>query len=302
MLSILEVLVWSWWNCPTFELVDRSPPFEDFFRSQPGDFRTVNPARIYNAMSVHAREIGGYDPCVTLRYAEFMAFTQGQDPDQATAYLSFSGYHPLYRMLRCRYAIIPQDKEMRLTEFQDILPQLLLVQDYSVINQRDEIFKALAHTDFDPKSKVILEQAPQPAPVKSEARGTVWIVNSSTDHLTVEADLPSPAILLITDGYSEGWRAVALPGSVQQEYRLLPANYVLRAVPLAAGKHRLRIEYSPAAFRIGAYVSILSLACYFTLLTWHVSRLHHRKNHPDKQPAVGKRSRAARIPRNRRRS
>src|SRR5690606_15200919 len=100
---------------------------------------------------------------------------------------------------------------------------------------------------------------PQPAPQETEATGTVRIIDTSTDHLTVEAELPEPAILLITDSYSEGWRAVSLPGSQQQQYDLLPANYVLRAIPLAAGRHRLRVEYSPLAFRIGCWISIGSL-------------------------------------------
>jgi hypothetical protein len=83
-------------------------------------------------------------------------------------------------------------------------------------------------------------------------------VNSSTDWLEIEADAPQPAILLITDVYTPAWRAVALPGSSQSHYDLQPADYILRVVPLAAGHHRLRVEYAPAAYRAGKWVSVIS--------------------------------------------
>jgi hypothetical protein len=47
----------------------------------------------------------------------------------------------------------------------------------------------------------MLETTPDPAPAPTIEPGTVKLVNSSTDHLTIEADLPAPAILLITDPY-----------------------------------------------------------------------------------------------------
>ena len=42
------------------------------------------------------------------------------------------------------------------------------------------------------------------------------------------------AVLLVTDAYAKGWRARALPGSAQATYDVLPADYTLRGIPLAA--------------------------------------------------------------------
>src|SRR6185312_2814420 len=92
----------------------------------------------------------------------------------------------------------------------------------------------------------------------AEAPGSARIVAETPDSLTIEADAASPALLLITDPYSRDWRAVALAGSAQARYDLLPADYILRAVPLAAGRHRLRIEYAPPSFRIGLILSVLA--------------------------------------------
>ncbi len=76
------------------------------------------------------------------------------------------------------------------------------------------------------------------------------------------ADLPQPAILLLTENYATGWRALPLEGSAQSTYRILPANYCLRAIPLAAGKHHILVEYAPAGWRIGRWVSLLGLGAY----------------------------------------
>ena len=65
-----------------------------------------------------------------------------------------------------------------------------------------------------------------------------------------------PAILLITDPYSRDWRAVPLAGSSQQSYEILPADYILRAIPLAAGHHHLLVEYAPPSFRTGRAISL----------------------------------------------
>jgi len=54
----------------------------------------------------------------------------------------------------------------------------------------------------------------------------------------------------------------------------MPANYALRAVPLERGKHRLRLEYAPRAFRVGAAVSATAWAAWIlaAFLLWRRER------------------------------
>lgn len=44
--------------------------------------------------------------------------------------------------------------------------------------------------------------------------------------------------------------------SPQTAYDLVPANYVLRAVPLAAGHHRIVMEYAPPGYVYGRWISL----------------------------------------------
>jgi len=109
----------------------------------------------------------------------------------------------------------------------------------------------------------LLESSPSPAPVESGDPGSVRVTGFSTDYLTIEADLKQPAVLLMTDLYTPAWKAVALPGSVQAQYELVPANYILRAVPLGAGHHHLRVEYMPREYKTGKWISIFSWLAFF---------------------------------------
>ena len=86
----------------------------------------------------------------------------------------------------------------------------------------------------------------------------------------MEANLPHPAILLITDAYSNGWRARPLEGSAQRAYTVVPATYVLQAIPLSQGHHRIQIEYRPVGFRVGAWISLAALLGFVSVVGYHV--------------------------------
>ena len=92
------------------------------------------------------------------------------------------------------------------------------------------------------------------------------------DHLTIEAVLPEPSILLITDVYSHGWHASPLPGSSQKEYQIMPANYILRAIPLQKGQHRIHVEYAPHSFKIGKWITVTAALVFLVFMVWHLRR------------------------------
>jgi hypothetical protein len=129
---------------------------------------------------------------------------------------------------------------------------------------------------FDPRKEVILEQEPDPAPVaEGGAHGRATIVREGTDFMDIEADLQDPAILLVTDAWADGWRAVPLGGSSQSSYRLVPGDYALRAVALGRGHHHLRIEYAPRLFYVGVVVSALAWPAWLLVL-WILRRRNDR--------------------------
>ncbi len=217
-------------------------------------------------MGLNGYGVWGYDPVVLDRYAAFMARSQGStaaEPDNVLG-SSPSRSHPLLRLVRLGVLVVPDrsTRSFRVEWVSGPLPRLLFVDRYVVETDREAILDRLDAEDFDPRQQVVLEAPPAVAPSLGVANATARIVAESTDHLDIEADLATPAILLVTDAYAEGWRATPLPGSVQRDYVVQPANLVLRAIALEAGRHRIRLEYVPPHFRLGQAASVLGIGGY----------------------------------------
>jgi hypothetical protein len=264
MLATAELVGFAETSLVTFAYTPvYSAPVLDYLAQHPGDYRLIH----YNpnaAMTAGTRDLQNDDPSGLLRYARFVAFAEGYDLD--TSPFGTPGRNldtNAFRMLRLRYCFSLDEKDCLVTT--NGLPQLQLVNRFRVMTNYHEIFSTLTNRDFNMEQEVILERPPDPIPQPAATNGSVRLLDSSTDFLDIEADVGTPTVLLITDAYSSGWRALPLPGSAQSHYDVMPANYCLRAVPLAAGHHRFRVEYSPSAYRIGKVISLSALGVFLAL-------------------------------------
>lgn len=257
VLAVAEVFAFARLQRPAFDST-ALPIHPDLPKllPQPVDYRILNTFNHNGGIFIGVPDVWGYDPFVAQRYAELMRWSAGGDPARATQMMEWKRYHPLLTMVRLKYVVEIKNSVMTLTP--GALPPLghvELVGGYRVASGRDAVFKALDAPDFDPRRTVILEREPNPLPVQAASQGRAVIVRQSTDWLEIEAEASAPSILLVTDAWTPAWRARALEGSSATRYEVMPANYALRAIPLAAGKHRLRLEYSPVMFRLGSVVS-----------------------------------------------
>lgn len=210
-------------------------------------------------MSLGFENLAGYDPGILRRYAELFFASQDADPATANQYLPIKQIHQgIFRMLRCRLVCLDPDRPpLRVA---DPLPQALVVSDWVQIQNPRNILNYMVRSNFDAASTVVLEEPPdvQTIPAASPP-GQVQVLAQTTDSLELKVHLNRPAILVVTNNYSKGWRVVPLKTG-QQHYRVMAANYTQIGVPLQAGEHHFILEYSPLAFRVGRWVSIASLA------------------------------------------
>ena len=267
LLAVAEPFAFSRYaNRPTFDLnMPELTKLRKFVADQPAEYRTLNFFYPDIAMTVGGHDLWGYDSFVFTRYVEFIYFTQGYSLDKIGLFEQNSICQPnsLLQILRCSAVIAPIKNQLAPVFFNNHpLPRLLLVSQYEVATGRYAVFAALGSRDFDPNSKVILESEPpiKPAPVGQQ--GAVRLLEEGTDYMAIEAELPAPSILLITDAYSPHWRVRPLATGPQEQYQIMPANYILRAIPLAAGRHLIRLDYLPSMFIVGKWVSIVTVAIY----------------------------------------
>ena len=204
-------------------------------------------------------DIWGYDATVPARYAALIEAIDAAAEQETESAAALRG---VVSMLRWQYLFgVTGHSQAAVVRLGEPLPQALLVEAATVVPDRAEMLRALLRPDFDPRRRVLLETAPDPPPQPAAgAPGEVRLTATDTDTLDFAIDTPRAALLLVTDSYARGWRAVSLGASPQARYDVLPANLALRAIPLAAGRHRLRLEYAPPAFLIGRAISVLALS------------------------------------------
>lgn len=267
-LAVVEVFVFAHSHRPTFDSAQAAvPELRGYLAAHPGDYRILNLEAPNDAMSMRAFDAWGYDPGVTRRYAELIAWTEGADPKAATQYVKFRRFSPLLTMIRVKYVVVREGGKTQIVPgATPPLGRLELVGAYQVHAHRANILGAMGSESFDPRKEVILEQPPDPAPVASPSQSRARIVREGTDFMDIEADLTNPAILLVTDAWADGWRAVPLAGSSQSHYKLVRADYALRGVALDRGHHYLRIEYAPPLFYLGVLLSVLAWLAWLAAL------------------------------------
>ena len=273
-LLILEMLGFAAGQVTTAHLSDAmSDGLRRFVAEHPGDYRVLNLASSpNNGFLLGAGDLWGDNPTLLRRYAEFVTFSQGGDPNHITQNVGFGKIDPDYAMLRLRYTFMPFSKAVGVVESRvPPLPRLLLIDDWRVLEGRDTILSAMHDPSFDPRKTLLMESEPEPRP-ESGATGSATLIAAQPDALSIEVDTDKPTLLLITDLYDSNWRAEALPGSIQQSYRLMPADYILRVVPLMAGHHRLRVVYSPTAFSVGVGISAVTWTLWVGAFFWRRRR------------------------------
>jgi hypothetical protein len=261
LLLPVEMVLFAATSLETSVLGDAVPrECRTFVADRPGDYRLINTMFPNNGFLLGVPDAGGNDPAVLRRYAEFVVASEGGDPDDATQHLPLRRLSPALAMLRVRFAMVSQPDGIHFLENHTIpLPRLLLLSDYRVLPTRDAILFEMFRDTFNPRRTVFLERVPDPVPVPG-ASGTARVLSETSDTVEIDVETTAPVVLLVTDQYSRDWRARALSPGPQAEYDVLPANYVLRGIPLAAGRHHLILEYEPSLLVLGAFTSVLALA------------------------------------------
>ncbi len=278
-IGAVELTLFATLNLPTAPVVLDYPPQWAALASQPADARVMTPYLQFanTALAEDYQDAYGYDPIVLKRYADLLSATQRLNPDEQYFVPNVSAPHRAFAMLRCGDYFYLERGAPKVITIPDRLSRVQLLSDYRVLKERGAILEAICSPAFDPKRTVILEQVPEPSPAPGPADGEASVLRATSDTLEIRAQVRRPTILLITDSFSSGWRARAYPDSAAASYKILPANYALRAVALAAGSHHLLLEYSPLAFRVGMWVTIGSLLGYAAAWLYLLIQSGHRE-------------------------
>jgi hypothetical protein len=151
----------------------------------------------------------------------------------------------------------------------DALPHAWAVHEAVVAASDEETWAALNAPDFDPTQRVVLPHEPGIAlPGEDTAGSTVEVVEYTPTRISLQVDMADNGLLVLSDVDYPGWQA-RVDGQPAPIYR---ANYLLRAVPVEGGQHRVEVYYDPPLFKVGLAITILTLLASGVLLSGVVLR------------------------------
>ena len=139
-------------------------------------------------------------------------------------------------------------------EFGAALPRVTVVGGYRVLSPPQAILDTIAGGRIDSRTLTLLETDPHLTlgPVEG-AQAT--IDSYRLNDVAVTVDTPGPALVRLADLWYPDWIAT-VDG---RPAPILKADYLLRAVPVPAGRHRVEFHYRSKAVRQGLALSIVSL-------------------------------------------
>ncbi|RME34953.1 MAG: hypothetical protein D6793_07930 [Thermoflexia bacterium] len=172
---------------------------------------------------------------------------------------------PLIPFPSYRITSIPgREPPLYLECLQEPFPRYRLIYE-SIAFDEETAIRALRDGQFDPLRVVILDY---PWPLQPSASlpvsPTIQVLVRETEELQFRVQAPRSGFLVIGDLWYPGWRAEV----DDQPAPVLRAYTALRAVPIPAGEHRVRLYYQPFSFRLGGMLSLFSLCGLIVWALW----------------------------------
>ena len=155
-----------------------------------------------------------------------------------------------------------------LFEFTGALPRAALYSHWQVNTNDDATLKLLASPEFDPAQTVLVAEPLPASTAANQSAGSVEFVSYAPTHITLKAQVATPAVLLLNDRYDPKWK-VTVDGKPAP---LLRCNYVMRGVALPVGEHRVEFRFEPSKRSLFISLAAILLALLAIGYLWVVGR------------------------------
>ena len=205
----------------------------------------------------------GYDPLMLKRYADYVLSSQGYPPDQHV--VNLSGIHDpeakLLKLLNVRQVV----STGRVLPLENRIPYAHVVHQ-ALASSQDKVLETLKNEDFDPLKTVILEgDHLKGSGVGSDVGATpdrCEVLSYASERVTLKTSSDSAGYLVVSEIFYPGWTAL-VDG---RERDVMAGNYLFRVIPIEKGDHEVTFYFISWPLRVGAVISIVTLASCACLL------------------------------------
>jgi len=108
---------------------------------------------------------------------------------------------------------------------------------------------------YDPSKIALVEEQLNFKPQNPDLSATAKVVDLSNTKLEIQTNSSSPTFLVLSDIYYPGWQATVDGKPVH----IFQTNYVFRGITVSPGLHRVKVEFKPLSWGLGAGISTASL-------------------------------------------
>ena len=213
------------------------------------DFRVLNlTVDTYNDASTSwfHKSIGGYHGAKIRRYQDLIS-----------QHIARNNMHVL-NMLNTKYFIVPgENKQPEARMNPSALGNAWFVNTFKLVENPDAEINAL--TDFDPVNEAIVDKRFanyfEGFNDESDSTAHISLISYQPNYLVYESSSTKEGFVIFSEIYYEnGWNAY-IDG---EQVPYVRANYVLRAMRVPAGEHKIEFKFHPKAFYTGQKISLAS--------------------------------------------
>jgi len=230
--------------------IQASPADEQILQDKSLDYRVFNvtggdPFSDSRTSYFH-KSIGGYHGAKLRRYQEVI---DNQISKNNMAVLD---------MLNTKYLIVPDEKRNPVAQMNPgALGNAWFVSSVKLVDTPDAELNAL--TKFNPKDTAIVDKrfadALKTFTPGRDTTGFIRMTQYQPNDLMYEYRSSIPAFAVFSEiYYPKGWNAY-IDGKAADHFR---ANYILRAMILPAGEHKVEFKFEPTVYFLGEKISLVS--------------------------------------------
>ncbi|MCP4639006.1 MAG: YfhO family protein [bacterium] len=152
------------------------------------------------------------------------------------------------------------------------MPEVFAVHEAEMCPSFDDALTTLRTPGFDYRRRAVVTGAFDPAVIApSTVADRIRVVNRGINDVSVDADMATAGLLVLTDVCYPGWTAT-VDGEPTEVW---PTDGILRGVVVPSGSHEVRFEFRPGSVVRGFVVSIGAL---LSALAWAVMLLRRGRS------------------------
>jgi len=236
---------------------EASPADELILKDTDPNFRVLNlTVNTFNdaSTSYFHKSIGGYHGAKLRRYQELIDFQINKNNMS------------VLNMLNTKYFIVKGENNIPTPQVNmNALGNAWFVKEVKFVANADSEIVAL--DNFDPKMTAIVDQRFKETagklPAAADTTATIALTSYKPNELKYESNSQTEQTAVFSEIYYEkGWKAF-IDGKPMPHFR---ANYVLRAMNIPPGNHKIEFRFEPDSFKKGEKISFASSILIFLLL------------------------------------